>query len=148
MLLPHKLRTGGHLLGCLLWYNLRSAAGGLARGPVSAAREVWRATWRLGLAVSAVLWLRGTHRGPRLAELAKASGTPDAVLTANPEIAFAAAVVLNEQQRFDETVSLVTPLLRPTPERAKLYGIRAAAQAELGRYPEALTDFRRCAELR
>jgi putative glycosyltransferase (TIGR04372 family) len=148
MLLLHKLRAAGHLLGCLLWYNLRSAAGGLARGPVSALREAWRATWRLGLAVASVLRLRGTHRIRRLAELAEASGVPPATLHANPEVAFATAVGFNERQRFDETVELITPLLRPTPELAKLYGIRGAAQAELGRYPEALADLGRCAELR
>jgi putative glycosyltransferase (TIGR04372 family) len=148
MLLLHKLRAAGHLLGCLLWYNLCSAAGGLARGPVSALREAWRATWRLSLAVGAGLRLRGTHRVRRLAELARASGAPSAVLNANPEVAFATAVGLNQLQRFDETVALITPLLRPTKELAKLYGIRGVAQAELGRYPEALADLGECARLR
>lgn len=148
MLLLHKARSAGHLLGCLVWYNLRSVAGGFARGPVAVLRETWRATWRLGLAASALLRLRGTHRVLRLAELAEVSGTPAAALAANPEAAFATAVVLNQKQRFDETIELVTPLLRPVPELAKLYGIRGAAQAELGRYPEALADLGRCAELR
>jgi putative glycosyltransferase (TIGR04372 family) len=148
MLLLHKLRTAGHLLGCLLWYNLLSAAGGLTRGPVPALREAWRATWRLGLVAAAVLRLRGTHRVRRLAELAEASGAPSAKLTANPEVAFATAVGLNETQRYDEAVALVTPLLRPTKELAKLYGIRAAANSELGRYPEVLSDLEQCARLR
>src|SRR5581483_4665467 len=148
MLLPHKLRCAGHLLGCLLWSNLRSAAGGLTRGPVSALREAWRAAWRLGLSAGAVLRLRGTHRVRRLAELARASGAAADTLNANPEVAFAVAVGLNGRQRFADTVELVTPLLRPTPERAKLYGIRGAAHAELGGYPEALADLGTCAELR
>jgi putative glycosyltransferase (TIGR04372 family) len=148
MLLQHKLRAAGHLLGLLLWHNLRSAAGGLVRGPVSALREAWRATWRLGLSAAAVLRLRGTHRVRRLTELAEKSGAPRAELTANPEVAFAMAVGLNERQRFDETVELITPLLSPVPELAKLYGIRGAAQAELGRYPEALADLGECARLR
>lgn len=148
MLLLHKTRTAGHLLGCLLWYNLRSAAGGLFRGPVEALRQAWRATWRLWLTASAVLRLRGAHRLRRLVELAEQSGVPPAVLAANPEAAFALALGLNERQMFDETVALVTPLLRPVPECAKLYGIRGAAHAELGRYREALADLARCAELR
>src|SRR5262245_37157367 len=104
MLLLHKIRTAGHLLRCLVWHNLRSAAGGLIRGPLPALREAWRATWRLGLGVSAVLRLRGTHRVRRLAELAEVSGTPLAELAANPEVAFATAVGLIQERRFAEAI--------------------------------------------
>jgi putative glycosyltransferase (TIGR04372 family) len=147
-MLPYKVRTGGHILGCVIGGVVHSVVRSVPAGARAALAEMARGFLVLTMTIGAVVRLRGKYRVSRLIELAEQAGALRSWLLANPEAVATFAERLNIEQRYEALLALIEPHLQNDQNSAKLLALRALAHLGLGHYPEALADFARVSELR
>jgi putative glycosyltransferase (TIGR04372 family) len=117
-------------------------------GPVAVCRELYRAVRRTARGCWIVLRFLCRRGGaaPLVPLCQEVQADPQRLFR---HADFACILVRSwmSEQRYEEVVDALTPLVEPTPSRAECYGMRGLAHAELGQYQEALADLARCHEL-
>jgi putative glycosyltransferase (TIGR04372 family) len=143
-----KLQSGLLLIWYYLLGSVRRLGQAFSQGPLPAGHEFLRFTWRTVSAVRVIpRVMRGRMESHGLVRMCQDVQSDPELLYRHSAYAYFLVQPLLATQEYDRIIEILTPLLEPTPECGKCYGVRGMAYLQRGQYREALEDLTRCHQL-